>query len=286
MLFDVLASGLRQGAMLVPLALGVHVAFRLARYPDLTPEGSLIIGGTCSMLVLPSGHPILAILCGMVAGGALSLMTSILSECLHADRVLAGIGTSLCAYSLALRFLGRGNVALSPETATIYSQQSSDVVVSLLIVGALTAVVAALAASPMGLKLRVVGENEPLARILGGHPATRMILGLFWANCCVGLSGALLVQHQRFVDVGQGAGTLFIGLASVLLGTAMPGTTRVALGVAWSGLGAILYACVIAAALRVGLMPGDLRALTAIFVLSIALLARYLLPGERLPLFG
>lgn len=47
-------------------------------------------------------------------------MTAVVSEYLGVDRVLAGISTSLFAYSLSLRLLGRGNVALPLETATIY----------------------------------------------------------------------------------------------------------------------------------------------------------------------
>lgn len=286
MLFDILDSGLRQGLLLIPLAVGVHVAFRLARYPDLTADGSMIVGSSVAVLILFAGYaPVIALVGGALAGGLLGMMTAIVSEYLGVDRILAGIGTSLFAYSLSLRFLGRGNVPLPLEMNTIYSGSTPEAIVSGAVCIFALVIVCLITASRLGLRLRAVGENEKLAGILGARTRLRLILGLFWANVCVGLSGALLVEHQRFTDVGQGAGSLFIGLACILLGTAMPGHSRLLAGILWSAMGAIVYASIIAGALRLGLQPGDLRAVTAILVIATTMLAKKIAPGERLPLF-
>src|ERR1017187_891226 len=106
-------SALRQGFLLIPLALGVHVAFRFARYPDLTADGSFLVGSSiCVTATVVGIPPMLAILAGAAAGGLLGVLTAVLSELLGLDRVLAGMSTSLIAYTVALRVLGRGNVAL------------------------------------------------------------------------------------------------------------------------------------------------------------------------------
>lgn len=284
---DVLESGLRQGLLLLPLAVGVHIAFRLARYPDLTADGSMILGGAASAVLLLNGQSALvALVAGALVGGLLGSTTAMISEFLGVDRVLAGIATSLMAYSLALRVMGRGNTALPAEVSTLYSQVASDVWVSAAASSLLLLTVCIVAVSRFGLRLRAVGENEELASLLGANTSLRLVAGLFWANACVGLAGALLLQYQRFADVGQGTGSLFVGIACVLIGTAMPGHSGLVKGIVWSAAGATIYSCLIAAALQLGLRPGDLRGLTALFVVLITLLARRVSPGDRLPLFG
>jgi putative tryptophan/tyrosine transport system permease protein len=283
---DLLGSGVRQGLLLLPLAVGVHISFRFARYPDLTPDGSIVIGSTVTVLLLIAGcNPALALCGGALCGGLLGVVTALLSEYLRVDRILSGIGTSLFSYSLALRLLGRGNLPLPTGVATIYSGPLTDITASGIVALVLMIIACALAISRLGLRLRAVGENEELARILGARTRMRLVLGLFGANACVGLSGSMILEHQRFADVGQGTGSLFVGLACLLLGGVMPRSNRLLAGLLWSAIGAIIYASLIAGALRVGLYPGDLRAITALFVVGITLLARGVSRDVPAPLF-
>lgn len=285
LLVDILSAGLRQGLLLVPLAIGVHVSFRLLRYPDLTPDGSLIIGGaSCALLLMAGADPVLALVGGAVSGGLSGILTGLLSEYLGLDRILAGIAVSLFSYSITLRLLGRGNLPLPRGMNTVYEWPCDEWLISMLLGAALVFLICWIAGGRWGLKLRAVGENSELVEILGGNRKIRVCAGLFLANCCVGLSGGLLLESQRFVDVGQGAGALFIGLACVLVGMALP-VHNVRLGLVFSAAGAILYASLIAGVLRLGLQPGDLRAMTAVLVLLTVLIGRRFTGRSHVPLF-
>lgn len=287
-MFDILESGIRQGVLLVPLAMGVHVAFRFIRYPDLTADGSILMGSSLSVVALSDGvHPLAAILIGMLGGGALGCVTALLSEVVGLDRILAGISSSLLSYTIALRVLGRGNMALPLGLNTIFGYFSSYLTVSGLAAGCVLLGVVLVARSQVGLRLRAVGENQQLSAELGGRVGLRVCVGLFWANACVALSGGLLAQYQRFVDVGQGAGTLFAGLACILIGGAIPLGHRMVPSIIASAAGAIIYASLIAISLRAGFRPGDLRAVTAVLVIITAWLGMRFVPkDERVPLFG
>jgi putative ABC transport system permease protein len=96
-----------------------------------------------------------------------------------------------------------------------------------------------------------------------------------------------MAQHERFVDVSQGTGTLFVGLACILIGGAFPVGYRLIIGLASSAAGAIMYAFLIAVALGVGMAPGDLKALTAVLVILAALAGQRIFPTEsRLSMFS
>jgi putative tryptophan/tyrosine transport system permease protein len=284
---EIVESGLRQGLLLVPLAAGIHIAFRFAHFPDLTPDGSILLGSSLSSIMLLNGWtPVLALAAGMLGGGTMGCITAFLSEFVGLDRILAGIATSLLAYTMTLRILGSGNVALPVDSITVFGSAVPDFLVMALSAAATLLAVALYARSRFGLRLRAVGENEQLSEQLGGRVGVRISLGLFWANACVALTGGLLAQYQRFSDVGQGAGTLFVGLACILIGGALPTGGRLIPRIGASALGAVVYACLIAASLRVGLRPGDLKAVTAILVIVTAWLGNRFLPAaERSPLF-
>ena len=99
------------------------------------------------------------------------------------------------------------------------------------------------------------------------------ILGLAIANGLVSLSGSMFAQQQRFFDVFMGVGTAVIGLASVIIGTALFGQISV-FGFSISViLGSILYKGCVAAAIRIGLQSTDLKLVTAVLFLLILVLS-------------
>lgn len=76
----------------------------------------------------------------------------------------------------------------------------------------------------------------------------------------------MFAQQQRFFDASMGVGTAVIGLASVIIGTALFGQISV-FGFSISViLGSILYKGCVAAAIRIGLQSTDLKLVTAVFI--------------------
>jgi putative ABC transport system permease protein len=85
----------------------------------------------------------------------------------------------------------------------------------------------------------------------------------------VAVSGALIAQYQGFADVTMGVGTLVAGMAAVILGETLSRSRwRLGARVAMVAVGAMLFRCLIALALRIGLDPIDLKLATAAFVLA------------------
>ncbi|TGU65615.1 ABC transporter permease, partial [Mesorhizobium sp. M00.F.Ca.ET.186.01.1.1] len=111
----------------------------------------------------------------------------------------------------------------------------------------------------LGLDLRVTGDNPKMIRSFGVNTDTTTIIGLALSNGLVAVSGAWVAQFQGFADVGMGIGMIVIGLASVIVGEVLFGSSsifRVTLAVI---LGSIVYRLVIALALQAGLNPSDMK---------------------------
>ena len=131
----------------------------------------------------------------------------------------------------------------------------------------------------LGAAMRATGDNPQMIRALGTNVDMMIILGLAVSNGLVALSGALLAQYQGFADVQMGIGMVVWGLASVIIGEALIGTSSIGLLIAGAVMGSILFRLLVAIALRWGLNPNDLKLITALFVFA-ALVLPNLLRGK------
>jgi putative ABC transport system permease protein len=64
----------------------------------------------------------------------------------------------------------------------------------------------------------------------------------------------------------MGIGMVVWGLASVIIGEALVGTSRIGLLITGAIMGSVLFRLLVAIALRWGLNPNDLKLITATFV--------------------
>ena len=123
-LLQVLDNALLQGLTMGVGVLGLAVAFRVLRYPDLTPDGSFLIGAAVFAAFLlgevPGGWPV-ALGAAVIAGGLAGWLTAALRSIIGVNRLLTGILTTMIAYSLAFRILGgRPNQGLG-DSAALFS---------------------------------------------------------------------------------------------------------------------------------------------------------------------
>ena len=109
----------------------------------------------------------------------------------------------------------------------------------------------------------------PLGRMIAQHKNWFTLLG-------GALAGSLLAQYQGFADVQMGIGMVVWGLASVIIGEALVGSSRIGLLITGAVIGSVLFRLLVAIALRWGLNPNDLKLITAAFVF-VALVAPSLL---------
>jgi putative ABC transport system permease protein len=293
-----LLGALSLGIILSLLALGVFISFRVFSFPDITTDGSVTTGAAIAAVLLADGvSPLGATLAGAAGGALAGAATGVLHARFRIHRLLSGILVMTALYSINLRIMGKSNVPLLQADTLItraeaigarllgqseieilgYLVSARDVSV-LLVVLVLVALVALLVwgflRTQLGTAMRATGNNEQMIRALGVDVGTMQIVGLALANGLVGLSGAIMAQYQGFADVQMGIGMVVWGLASVIIGEALVGSTQLGLVITGAVMGSVLFRLLVAIALRAGLDPNDLKLVTAAFVF-----AALILPG-------
>ena len=76
-IISMIISAVGQGFIYAPMAVGVYIAFSILKTPDLTVDGSFVVGMTACAAVTVTGHPVAGIICGIIAGALAGLCTGI-----------------------------------------------------------------------------------------------------------------------------------------------------------------------------------------------------------------
>src|SRR6476646_10022383 len=96
------------GVVLLLLALGVLISFRILAFRDLTVDGSITLGGAvAASLLVAAWNPWLATAAACLAGAAAGSVTGILATRFKINGLLAGILMMTALYSLNLRVMGK-----------------------------------------------------------------------------------------------------------------------------------------------------------------------------------
>lgn len=288
------------GFILSLLALGVYISFRIFEFPDITAEGSITLGAAVSAVLLVAGwSPILATAFGALAGAVAGVVTGLLAMKFNVNRLLAGILTMTALYSVNLRIMGKSNVPLMSEKTLVSQAENAGKSLfgtaemnvfgwgvaprdaALILLAPIAIVLIAITLylffrTNLGTAMRATGDNPKMIRAMGADDGLMTILGLAVANSFIALSGALLAQYQGFADVQMGIGMVVWGLASVIIGEALVGTTQLGYAITGSIMGSVLFRLLVAMALRWGLNPNDLKLITAAFVFAALVLPKAL----------
>src|SRR5690554_1801629 len=109
-----LFSSIELGLIYAVMALGVFISFRTLNIPDLTVDGSFVLGAAVVAVYCSSGgDPYLALLIAFVAGCLAGCVTALLNTKLGIQPLLSGILVMLALYSVNLRVMsGRANIPL------------------------------------------------------------------------------------------------------------------------------------------------------------------------------
>ncbi|MBQ2697324.1 MAG: ABC transporter permease [Clostridia bacterium] len=264
-----LPGAVSQGLLWGVMALGVMMSYRILDFSDLTVDSSLCTGAAVNAVMLAAGlHPLLALAGATVAGLLAGLMTGLLHTVLDIPPILSGILSQLALYSINMRILGRANYPLLGVETLLSLREPPAAILK----GSLAAVLLVLLlnwffTTERGYAIRATGSNAGMARAQGINTASATVLTLMLSNALIGLSGGLISQYQGYADVNMGRGAIVIGLASIILGEALPGLKgRFPLRLVATVLGSILYYIVITLVLQMGLNTNDLKLLSALVV--------------------
>ena len=123
-----------------------------------------------------------------------------------------------------------------------------------------------------GFLLKSAGDNEGLVVTLAQNPGRIKIIGLAIANGLVALAGALNCQRVMQFDIQSGTGTMVMGLAAVIIGTAVFQKVRFLRVTTGVILGMIIYKACITLAIGSGLQSSDTNlVVTVLFVAALVL---------------
>ena len=271
---DLIISTVAQGLLWAVLAMGVFITFRILNIADLSVEGSFPLGGAVAAVLLAEKYnPATAIVVAGIAGMLAGAMSGLLHTKLKIPALMAGILTMIALYSVILRVMGKANLSLL-NTDTVFtsmeflnlSPNMTTFAVGLFIAVAIPLWMYWFFGTEIGMAVRATGNNPQMIRAMGVNTDDMFLLGLVLSNGLVAVSGAFVAQDNGFADVGMGAGTIVIGLASVIIGEVVFGARNFKNSLISVVLGSILYRIVIAVVLYLGMPPNDLKLFTAILV--------------------
>lgn len=212
-----LISILEQSLLFLPLALGVYISYGVLRIPDLTTDGSFVLGAALYAISIHSGlHPALGMVLASTAGLCAGSINSLLQSRFHLNPLIAGILLVFIFNTLTLKLMGRPNLSLFDHPSIFDSYPKLLTLAGLSL--ALIIAVGYLITSRIGLHLRAFGNNPTLLNLSGKNSHLYRLLGLSISNGLVGCSGALTAQANGYADLSMGTGMILIALATVIIG--------------------------------------------------------------------
>ncbi|MGE5838582.1 MAG: ABC transporter permease [Deltaproteobacteria bacterium] len=271
---DILKISLEQGLAYALVALGIVISFRILSFPDLTVDGSFVLGGAITARMIASGYsPLAGMAAGALVGFAAGCATGILNTRLRINSLLAGILVMTILYSVNLRVMGRSNTPLLNFVTILTPFEESQMrwlgIVSFFafVVFASKFLTDLFLHTEMGLAMRATGDNEQMIRSLGVNTDNITILGLGISNAFVAFSGSLVAQHQGFADIGMGIGMIVAGLAAIIIGETLLRVKTVSMNTLAAIVGSVVYRLIITVGLWLGLAPTDLKMATGLMVI-------------------
>ena len=268
-------TALELGFLYALVAMALFLSYRILDIADLTTDGCFVLGAAVSVTVTAAGHPVLAIFAAMLAGACAGFVTAFLQTKLGVPSILAGIVTNTGLYTINLMAMGwKSNQSLLGGKTVFMMLRETGIGgewYELLLAAFVTLLAGLLLVlflgTRMGLSIRATGDNPDMVRATSLNPSFTITVGLCLANMLTALSGAIVGQYQKTVDINSGTGIVVIGLACLIIGETLLGRRSVKKGVIAAILGSIVYRFIYAIVFYTKIVPVEcLKLLTAIIV--------------------
>lgn len=285
-------TALELGLICSLTVLALFLSYTMLNVCDLSTDGCFTLGAAVGAAVALAGHPWLSLGAAMIAGICSGFIVAILQTRMGVNSLLAGIIVNTALYSINIAVMGGSSLLNLNKTDTVFSLLKTALAgtpfagsYKLIVSGA--AVLLALVfitlflRTRLGLAIRATGNNPDMVRSSSVNPAFTTTVGLCAANALTGLSGCLMAQSQKAVDINLGTGMVTIALASLLIGGTVMGrggVFRRAVGVV---LGSVIFRLVYTVALRLN-MPAFMLKLVSSVIVILAISVPYL--KTRLPM--
>ena len=266
--------------------LALFLSYSMLNVCDLSTDGCFTLGASVGAVVAISGHPYLSIAAAMLAGIASGFITAILQTKMGVDSLLAGIIVNTALYSINIAAMGNSSLLNMNKTETVFTkmktlladtflEKQSVLIVSLIAVVLVILFLSLFLKTKLGLAIRATGNNPDMVRSSSINPAFTTIIGLCVSNAFTGLSGCLLAQSQKSVNIDIGTGMVTVALASLLIGGVFMRKGKITAKAIGVVIGAIVFRLVYTVALRFN-MPASMLKLVSSVIVIIAISGPYL----------
>ena len=272
--------------------LALFLSYSMLNVCDLSTDGCFTLGATVGATVAISGHPYLSIPAAMLAGVLSGFVTAILQTKMGVNSLLAGIIVNTALYSVNIAVMGNSSLLNMNRTETVFTvlrdalKETAFADTYRLIIAAAAVLLVGLflaffLKTRLGLAIRATGNNPDMVRSSSINPTVTTIIGLCIANSFTALSGCLLAQSQKSVNIDIGTGMVTVALASLLIGSVFLGKRKIPLRIVGMVLGAFVFRLVYTVALRFH-MPAFMLKFVSSVIVVIAISLPYL--KKQLPL--
>ena len=245
----IIQTALELGFLYALVAMALFLSYRVLDIADMTTDGCFVLGAAVSVTLTAAGHPILAIPAAMLAGSAAGFVTAFLQTRLGVPSILAGIITNTGLYTVNLMAMGwSSNVSLL-KTETVFTIFKAtglgggwyETILSAFVTILMGALLVFFLGTRLGLSIRATGDNRDMVRASSINPTFTITVGLCMSNALTALSGAMVGQYQKTVDINGGTGIVVIGLACLIIGETVLGRRSIVKGVLAVMVGSFLY---------------------------------------------
>ena len=292
-IFSLVQTALELGLISALTVLALFLSYSMLNVCDLSTDGCFTLGATVGAAVAIAGHPYLSLPAAMAAGMLSGFITALLQTKMGVNSLLAGIIVNTALYSINIAVMGNASVLNMNKTETVFTKMRALLEHTALagqyrlIVAAVAVLLAAVLLgmflrTRLGLAIRATGDNPDMVRSSSINPAVTTIVGLCLSNALTALSGCLLAQSQKSVNIDIGTGMVTVALASLLIGGVFLGRKKLPLRIFGMVLGAFVFRLVYTVALRFD-MPAFMLKLVSAVVVVAAISIPYL--KEQYPLF-
>ena len=291
-ILPLLQTALELGLISALTVLALYLSYTMLNVCDLSTDGCFTMGATVGAVVAISGHPFLSIPAAMAAGVVSGFIVALLQTKMGVESLLAGIIVNTAWYSINIAIMGNSSLLNMNKTETVFTQLK-EILDDTFLGGAYKLIIAAVAVTlvvvflafflrtRLGLAIRATGNNPDMVKSSSINPAFTTIVGLCIANAFTALSGCLLAQSQKSVNIDIGSGMVTIALASLLIGQALVSKGGITAKACGAVAGAFVFRLVYTIALRFNLPAYMLKFVSSVIVI-IAISGPYF--KTRLPL--
>ena len=285
-MLSIVQTALELGLIGSLTVLALFLSYSMLGVCDLSTDGCFTLGAVVGAVVALAGHPGLSLPAAMGAGMLSGLVTATLQTRMGIDSLLAGIIVNTGLYSINIAIMGGASLLNLNKTATVFTALKDALGGSALAGWSRTLIALAAAAlavcflalflrTRLGLAIHATGDNPAMVRSSSINPAMTTTVGLCLSGSLTALSGCLLAQAQKSVNIDIGSGMVTIALASLLIGRAFTPRGSIVRRAVGAVLGAIVFRLVYALALRLN-MPAFMLKLVSSVIVVFAIAGPYL----------